>query len=161
MPKESAGILLYRRRDGALELFLVHPGGPFWARKEVGAWSIPKGEPAPGEDLLDAAKREFREETGHSIDGDFRRLAPVRQPGGKIVHAFAVAGDCDAGGIKSNVFMLEWPPRSGRQRRFPEIDRAGWFAPAVAKEKLTKGQVGLVDALLALVGTGAADAAVE
>ena len=146
-PKTSAGILLYRRRGGALEVLLVHPGGPFWARKDDGAWSIPKGEPLAGEDLLGAAKREFFEETGVPLDGDFQALAPVRRPGGKTVHAWAVEGDCDPAAVRSNSFALEWPPRSGRRQEFPEIDRAGWFDLATARRKLTAGQLGLVDQL--------------
>jgi predicted NUDIX family NTP pyrophosphohydrolase len=147
MPKVSAGILLYRRPAAGIELFLVHLGGPFWAKKDAGAWSIPKGEPAPGEDLLDAARREFREETGFALDGPFLALAPVRQAGGKIVHAWAVEGDCDAAAVRSNSFRLEWPPRSGRMQDFPEIDRAQWFDLAIARGKLNRGQLPLLDAL--------------
>jgi predicted NUDIX family NTP pyrophosphohydrolase len=147
MAKQSAGVLLYRFRQAALEVFLVHPGGPFWAKKDLGAWSIPKGEPAPGEDLLARAQREFAEETGAAVTGTFRPLAPVKQSGGKIVHAWAVEGDCDAAAIKSNSFDLEWPPRSGRIQAFPEVDRAAWFALAAARDKINSGQVGLLDAL--------------
>ena len=114
MAKQSAGVLLYRFRQAAPEVFLVHPGGPFWAKKDAGAWSIPKGEAAPGEDLLTRAQREFAEETGFTVAGEFRALAPVKQSGGKIVHAWAIEGDCDAAAIKSNSFDLEWPLRSGR-----------------------------------------------
>ena len=154
MPKVSAGILLYRRRSGGLELFLVHPGGPFWAKRNDGAWSIPKGEPAPGEDLLRCARREFREETGFAVDGPFQPLPPVRQAGGKTVHAWAVEGDCDAGAVTSNLFSLEWPPRSGRRQEFPEIDRAQWFDLAAARGKLNPGQRPLVEAVERLAGGG-------
>ncbi len=132
-------------------MFLVHPGGPFWAKKDLGAWSIPKGEPSSGEDLLAAAKREFHEETGLAVGGVFRGLAPVRQPGGKIVHAWAVEGDCDAATVASNSFTMEWPPHSGRMRQFPEVDRAGWFDLAAAAGKITKGQVDFIDQLARLL----------
>ena len=154
MPKTSAGLLLYRRRQGVPEVFLVHPGGPFWAKKDEGAWSIPKGEAAPGEDLLSAARREFQEETGLGIDGDFRELAPVRQPSGKRVHAWAVEADLDADAIHSNSFEMEWPPRSGQRREFPEVDRAAWFHLPTARNKITKGQLGLLDQLERLLGPG-------
>jgi predicted NUDIX family NTP pyrophosphohydrolase len=149
--KLSAGILLYRRPRGAPEVLLVHPGGPFWAKKDLGAWSIPKGEPSSGEDLLAAAKREFHEETGLAVSGVFHALAPVRQPGGKIVHAWAVEGDGDAATNASNSFTMEWPPRSGRMREFPEVDHAEWFDLAAAAGKITKGQVDLIDQLARLV----------
>ncbi|MGO8916175.1 MAG: NUDIX domain-containing protein [Stellaceae bacterium] len=152
MPKASAGVLLYRRGETGLEVFLVHPGGPFWAKKDDGAWSIPKGELAEGEAPLDAARREFHEETGFAVDGTFRALPPVRQPGGKTVHAWAVEGDCDAAAIASNRFSLEWPPRSGRRQDFPEVDRAGWFDLAAARLKLNRGQLPLLDALERLAG---------
>jgi predicted NUDIX family NTP pyrophosphohydrolase len=147
MAKISAGLLLYRVRRGAPEVFLVHPGGPFWARKDAGSWSVPKGEPAPGEDLLAAAKREFQEETGLGIDGDFRALMPVRQPSGKLVHTWAVEADCDAAAVRSNTFEIEWPPRSGRKQEFPEVDRAAWLDLPAARSKITKGQLGLLDQL--------------
>ncbi|HEX6841009.1 MAG TPA: NUDIX domain-containing protein [Stellaceae bacterium] len=147
MAKQSAGVLLYRIREAAPEVFLVHPGGPFWARKDAGAWSIPKGEAAPGEDLLTRARREFTEETGFTLAGEFRALAPAKQSGGKTVHAWAVEGDCDAAAIKSNTFDLEWPPRSGRVRVFPEVDRAQWFGLAAAREKINPAQRGLIDEL--------------
>ncbi len=152
MPKISAGILLYRRRDSGIEVLLVHPGGPFWAKKDDGAWSIPKGEVDGDEALLDAARREFREETGFAVDGSFRALPPVRQPGGKTVHAWAVEGDCDPSAVRSNRFTLEWPPRSGRMQDFPEVDRAGWFDLAAARRKLTRGQLPLLEALAMLAG---------
>jgi predicted NUDIX family NTP pyrophosphohydrolase len=147
MAKQSAGLLLYRVRQAAPEVFLVHPGGPFWVKKDTGAWSIPKGEAEPDEDLLARARREFTEETGFAVDGEFRPLAPIRQSGGKIVHAWAVEGDCDAAAIKSNTFDLEWPPRSGRVQAFPEVDRAQWFALAAAREKINRAQLGLIDEL--------------
>jgi predicted NUDIX family NTP pyrophosphohydrolase len=140
MPKQSAGVLLFRRRGGALEVFLVHPGGPFWAKKDLGAWSIPKGEYEPDEDPLAAARREFAEEIGILPAGDFVTLSPVRQRSGKIVRAFAIEGDLDPKTITSNTFVVEWPPRSGKRREFPEIDRAGWFPLEAAKEKLIPGR---------------------
>jgi predicted NUDIX family NTP pyrophosphohydrolase len=146
VPKESAGLLLFRRRNG-LEVFLVHPGGPFWARKDEHAWSIPKGELDSGEDPLSAARREFAEETGLSADGDFIALAARKQSGGKVIHAFAIEGDCDPAVVKSNTFELEWPPRSGRRQEFPEVDRAAWFPLAAARTKIHKGQAPLIDEL--------------
>jgi predicted NUDIX family NTP pyrophosphohydrolase len=145
--KQSAGILLWRRRSGAIEVLLVHPGGPFWVKKDAGAWSIPKGEFGAGEAPRAAALREFEEETGFSVVGEPVPMKPLRQPSGKIVHAFAVAGDCDANGIRSNHFTMEWPPRSGQQREFPEVDRAGWFGLAEARSKLLRGQQGFLDEL--------------
>ena len=147
MAKISAGLLLYRRCGQALEILLVHPGGPFWAKKDLGAWSIVKGEAAPGEDLLTCAQREFTEETGFTIAGEFRALAPIKQSGGKLVHAWAVEGDCDAAAIKSNTFDLEWPPRSGRVQAFSEVDRAQWFGLASARDKINPAQRGLIDEL--------------
>ena len=151
MPKQSAGLLMYRRRGGALEVLLVHPGGPFWAKKDQGAWSVPKGEYEPGEDPIVAARREFAEETGIVPEGEYVALTPLRQSGGKIVHAFAVQGDCDPQAIRSNTFVMEWPPRSGRQQEFPEIDRAGWFPLEQAKQKLLAAQVVLVEELARLL----------
>src|SRR5579859_7132586 len=127
MARLSAGLILYRRYVNTLEVLLVHPGGPFWAKKDAGAWSIPKGEAESDEDLLACACREFTEETGVVAVGPFHPLPPVRQSGGKIVHAWAAEGDCDPAALRSNTFELEWPPRSGRRVAFPEIDRAGWF----------------------------------
>jgi predicted NUDIX family NTP pyrophosphohydrolase len=140
MVKQSAGLLLYRVREGTLEVFLVHPGGPFWAKKDLGAWSIPKGEIDEGEDPLEAARREFEEETGFRPGGMFRELAPVRQRSGKIVHAWAVEGDCESAAIRSNTFSMEWPLRSGRQQEFPEVDRADWFGVPQAVGKILDGQ---------------------
>lgn len=161
--KQSAGLLCYRPpaspADAAkTEVFLVHPGGPFWQNKDLRAWSIPKGEIAPGESALEAAKREFSEETGldhSSIDwqSSFVELPPLKPSGGKIVHAFAVAADFDPGVIRSNIFTLEWPPRSGQLREFPEVDRAEWFGLDVAAEKLHAGQAALTDLLRALLKT--------
>nr|ART40972.1 L173 [uncultured bacterium] len=145
--KASAGLLVYRRRD-QLEVFLVHPGGPFWAKKDGGAWSIPKGEFEEGEDALQAAKREFAEETGFSVDGEVRPLAPVKQRGGKIVHAWAVEADCDPSRIQSNLFSMEWPPKSGRMQEFPEVDRAQWFTIPEARKRILASQVGFIDQLV-------------
>ena len=153
MTKRSAGVLLYRFRACEPEVLLVHPGGPIWAKRDAGAWSIPKGEPSPDEDILAAAKRELREETGLSVEGPFLPLEPVRQPGGKIVHAWAVAGDGDVESITSNTFSMEWPPRSGQTRQFPEVDRAAWFGLSDARHKITKGQVVLIDQLRRLLTT--------
>ena len=147
MPKKSAGLLLYRKRRGSLEVFLVHPGGPFWANKDEGACSIPKGEFDAGEGPLEAAKREFREETGLATQGEYRPLKPVRQKGGKIVHAWAVDCDLDAAAIKSNTFSMEWPRGSGKIREFPEIDRAEWFKVDLARQKILKGQLDLLEQL--------------
>lgn len=152
MAKRSAGLLMYRRRGGRLEVFLVHPGGPYWKNKDAGAWSIPKGEYGPEEDPLAAARREFIEETGFEAQGDFLALTPVTQAGGKVVHAWAAEGDLDPEQIKSNTFTLEWPPKSGREREFPEVDRAGWFSLEEAKQKINQAQVGLLEELAGKVG---------
>ncbi len=128
-------------------MFLVHPGGPFWAKKDEGAWSIPKGEFGEDEDPLEAAKREFLEETGFQIDGNFIALTPVKQLGGKWVYGWAVEGDCDAAAIKSNTFSMEWPPRSAKKEEFPEVDRAAWFTIDQAKQKILKGQLSLLEEL--------------
>jgi predicted NUDIX family NTP pyrophosphohydrolase len=151
MPKQSAGLLLYRRRAGALEVFLVHPGGPFWARRDDGAWSIPKGEHDADEAPLAAARREFAEETGIAPSGEAIALAPIRQKGGKVVRAFAIEGECDPGAIRSNTFTIEWPPRSGRQQAFPEVDRATWFSLDEARRKLNPAQSALIDELARLL----------
>ncbi|MDT4967732.1 MAG: hypothetical protein QOJ64_2469 [Acidobacteriota bacterium] len=147
MPKRSAGILMYRTCNRKLELFLVHPGGPFWARKDEGAWSIPKGEYSDDEDPFKAATREFQEETGFEAAGEMLELTAIKQQGGKIVRAWAVEGNCDATAIKSNTFSMEWPPRSGKSQEFPEIDKAEWFDVEQAREKILKGQVGLIEEL--------------
>ncbi len=150
MSKTSAGLLMYRRRAGGVEVLLVHPGGPFWRNKDAGAWTIPKGEPAVGEELLEAAKREFEEETGVAPVGDCAPLPSVKQKGGKVIHAWAIEGDLDPAQIRSNTFEMEWPPRSGRRAAFPEIDRAGFFSLDQARLKMNSGQVALLDALAAL-----------
>jgi predicted NUDIX family NTP pyrophosphohydrolase len=150
----SAGLLVYRRRDRAVEVLLVHPGGPFWKARDSGAWSVPKGEVGDGEDLLAAARREMREETGFAPDGPFVRLASVREPGGKPIHAWAVEADWDPSRLASDTFSIEWPPRSGRVQRFPEVDRAGWFEIAEARRRILRGQLGLLEQLeQALSGT--------
>lgn len=140
MARQSAGLLLYRRRAGQWEVLLVHPGGPFWQNRDAGAWSIPKGEFSTGEDALTAAKREFQEETGLVGSGDFVPLSPIKQRGGKIVHAWLVECDLDVSKIKSNTFSMEWPPRSGKVAEFAEIDRAGWFTLDGAFEKILEAQ---------------------
>jgi predicted NUDIX family NTP pyrophosphohydrolase len=141
----SAGLLVYRARDGTFEVFLVHPGGPYWARKDLGAWTIPKGERSPAEDLLAAARREFEEETGIAPAGDFIALGATDEPGGKRVHAWAVNGDFDPSMLRSNTFRIEWPPQSGRKREFPEVDRGGWFTLPEARRRILKGQLPLLD----------------
>jgi predicted NUDIX family NTP pyrophosphohydrolase len=151
MPTTSAGLLMYRRREGAVEVFLVHPGGPFWARKDLGAWSIPKGLYEPDEEPLSAARREFREETGFEASGDFIALTPLKQPSGKLIAAWAFEGDCDPQELHSNTFSMEWPPHSGREREFPEVDRAAWFGMEEAREKILPGQRGFLDELRRLV----------
>jgi predicted NUDIX family NTP pyrophosphohydrolase len=148
--KTSAGLLLYRRR-GALEVFLVHPGGPFWAKKDAASWTIPKGEITEGEEPLGAAKREFLEETGFEIDGEFQQLDPIKQAGGKIVQAWAIEADCDPAQLRSNRFAIEWPPKSGKTREFSEVDRAGWFMVAEARTKILAGQIALIDQLVSLL----------
>jgi predicted NUDIX family NTP pyrophosphohydrolase len=151
--RPTAGLLAYRRR-GELEVFLVHPGGPFWAKKDLAAWSVPKGEIDEGEDMLDAAKREFTEETGFAIAGEFRSLDPIKQAGGKTVHVWAVEADCDPAKLQSNLFSMEWPPKSGRQQSFPEVDRGAWFTLAEAKRRILKSQASLIDQLVALLSSG-------
>ena len=151
IPKKSAGILMYRLRNEVLEVLLVHPGGPYWARKDSGSWSIPKGEYTDTEDPFTVAKREFEEETSFQVDGDFTHLTPLEQPSGKIVSAWTVEGDCDASKIKSNTFLMEWPPRSGKKQEFPEVDRGEWFTIDTAKKKLLKGQVGFIEELCKLL----------
>ena len=144
--------MVYRRRDDGVEVFLVHPGGPFWAKKDAGSWSIPKGEFEEGEESLDVARREFLEETGFEVDGDFREVGLVKQAGGKVVMAWAVEGDFDPASLKSNAFEMEWPLRSGRMQKFPEVDRGEWFPIDVARGKILKRQEPLLDLLLAVVG---------
>ena len=146
--KKSAGILLYRKNGSRLEVLLVHPGGPFWKNKDEGAWSVPKGEFNDDENALDAAKREFKEETGFSCSGNFLELSPVKQKSGKMVYAWALEKDIDTSKIKSNEFEMEWPPKSGKQQRFPEIDKAQWFAAAEAKQKINASQAGFIDELI-------------
>ena len=140
--------MLYRRRNDRIEVFLVHPGGPFWAKKDLASWSIPKGEYVEDEDPLTAAKREFHEETGFSADGSFTALGVLRQSSGKIVSAWAIEGDCDPAQLHSNTFQLEWPPRSGRKIEVPEVDRGEWFSIEEARTKLLTGQLGFLDELL-------------
>lgn len=155
MPDTSAGILLYRLRPAGPEMLLIHPGGPYWAKKDEGTWSIPKGLYAPGEDPEAAARREFAEETGLVPTGELIPLGTFRQPSGKLIAAWAAQGDFDPAMLTSNLFSMEWPPRSGRLQEFPEADRAGWFAPAEARRKILRGQVPILDALLAhLAGRG-------
>jgi predicted NUDIX family NTP pyrophosphohydrolase len=144
----SAGILLFRTNDRGIEVLLVHPGGPFWRRKDLGAWTIPKGEVQPGEDLLDAARREFHEETGWPAEGEVIALGQVRQASRKVVHAWAVEGEFDPAAINSNTFEMEWPPRSGKMTTFPEADRAAWFGIAEARRRILPAQSPLLDALL-------------
>ena len=156
MTRQSAGILLFRRRGGSVELLLVHPGGPFWAKKDDGAWSIPKGLFEDGEDALAAAQREFEEETGMRPAGPFTELGVFKQPGGKRVFAFAAEGELDLASFRSNCFSMEWPPRSGRMQEFPEADRAAWFDPEAARVKLTRGQQPIIEALLRAIGIAGA-----
>jgi predicted NUDIX family NTP pyrophosphohydrolase len=147
MPKRSAGLLIYRRMPAGPEVLLVHPGGPFWAKKDYGAWSIPKGLVEAGEDDLAAARRETKEEIGVDIDGAFVPLGEYKQPGGKIVVAWAVEAEIDASTVVSNTFRLEWPPRSGQFRDYPEVDRAGWFGLTEARAKILQGQALMLDVL--------------
>jgi predicted NUDIX family NTP pyrophosphohydrolase len=161
MPKQAAGILLYRRpstslraggREG-LEVLLAHPGGPLWARKDDGAWTLPKGQFTAGEAPLDAAKREFEEEMGSKPRGEFQPLGTLKQPSGKIIHAWAAESDFDVTTVASNLFSMEWPPKSGRMGEFPEIDRAEWFSIEAARHKILKGQAPFLDRLLALLNS--------
>ncbi|MGO9112336.1 MAG: NUDIX domain-containing protein [Thermoguttaceae bacterium] len=147
MSRTSAGLLMYRIKNGVLHVLLAHPGGPYFVNKDDGSWSVPKGEPYPDEDLLLTAQREFEEETGVKSVGPFIPLQPIKQKGGKIVYAWALEGDCDSNAIKSNSFAMEWPPKSGRQTEFPEIDRADFFDLASARKKIKAGQEGLLDEL--------------
>ena len=159
MPRQSAGLLMYRRRKGVVQVLLIHPGGPFWANKDAGAWSIPKGEFSGDENALTAARREFEEETGFLPAGRFVQLTPVKQPSGKVIHAWALEGDLDATAIRSNAFTLEWPPQSGVHQEFPEVDRAAWFTIEAAKEKIIKGQTDFIDELQRIIETDSPEAA--
>jgi predicted NUDIX family NTP pyrophosphohydrolase len=151
MPKQSAGILMYRFDDEVLEVLLVHPGGPFNQNKDLGAWSIPKGEFEPGEDIFQTATREFFEELGSRVSGDFFQLEQIRQKGGKIVHAFAVEGDLDTDNFFSNTFEQEWPPHSGKFHDYPEVDQAEWFNIPTARQKINPAQTAFLDELLTRV----------
>lgn len=150
MPNPSAGIVLYRRAASGPEVFLIHPGGPFWAKKDL--WSIPKGEYSPDEEPLAAARREFEEETGLAVNGDFLSLGVIRQPSGKQVTAWALEGDFDPAALVSNTCRVEWPPRSGRQIEIPEVDRGAWFTLEAARRKIFRGQEALLDRLAAALG---------
>lgn len=154
MPKRSAGLLMYRRAGGVLRLLLVHPGGPFWTKKDLGAWSIPKGEYADGENPLAVARREFEEELGCAPAGEAWLLGEIVQPGRKVVTAWALEGDYDVATLRSNTFELEWPPNSGRRQSFPEVDRAEWFTVEEARERILRGQRDFVSRLVAKVETG-------
>jgi predicted NUDIX family NTP pyrophosphohydrolase len=147
IPKVSAGLLMYRRRDSVLEVFLAHPGGPLFANKETGVWGIPKGEIDAGEDALEAAQREFEEETGFKAQGPFIPLTPIKQKSGKIVLAWAMEGDCDPEKMKSNTFIMEWPLHSGRQQEFPEMDSAGWFSLHEARQIINPAQISFLEEL--------------
>jgi len=150
--KKSAGLLFFRDATGRLEVLLVHPGGPFWEKKDTGAWSIPKGGIEEGEDPLAAARREFEEETGTRPAGEAIALLPRRQPGGKLVYAWAMRGDLDPAAVTSTTYSMEWPPRSGRRQEFPEVDRAAWFTLEDARAKILKGQAPFLDDLERVVG---------
>jgi len=154
MVKKSAGLLMYRFQDGVLQVFLVHPGGPYWSNKDDGAWSIPKGLIDSGEDPLSAAQREFHEETGIHADGTFIALTPLKQPSGKIIYAWAFEGDYNPATTSSNTFSMEWPPRSGIIKEFPEIDRAQWFPVNTAKLKIIKGQRGFIEEFEQFIAKG-------
>jgi predicted NUDIX family NTP pyrophosphohydrolase len=156
--KQSAGILLYKKATTGLQVLIVHPGGPFWARKDAGAWSIPKGEFLEGEEALVAAKREFREELGMTPpEGALRELGSIKQSSGKMVHVWACEGDLDVKQVRSNTFNMEWPPKSGKEQTFPEVDRARWCTLAEARIKLVKGQVGFVEQLAEQLGADLPD----
>jgi predicted NUDIX family NTP pyrophosphohydrolase len=146
---------MYRRRGGSIEVLLAHPGGPFWSRKDAGAWSIPKGGFEPPEEALDAARREFREETGWEACGELKPLTPLKQPSGKLIHAWAFEGDCDPATLRSEKFAMEWPPKSGRQAEFPEIDRAAWFGLDEAARRILPGQAGFLTELVKLLAATA------
>ena len=152
MAEKSAGLLVYRRTASGVEFLLAHPGGPYWAKRDDGAWSIPKGLIDQGEETLAAARREFEEEVGQAVEGEFAPLAALRQKSGKLVHAWMVEADLDLADFRSNLFEMEWPPRSGRLQAFPEIDRVGWFAPEAALVKILPGQAGFIREALAKLG---------
>lgn len=153
MAKKSAGILVYRRNGNGVEVLIVHPGGPFWAKKDIGAWSLPKGELDEHEDRFAAAKREFAEELGLAApEGEYTDIGFVKNKSGKIIYAWAVEGDLDVAAVRSNVFEMEWPPKSGRHQEFPEVDKAGWFTPEKAKQKLNPAQAELIDRLAEKLG---------
>ncbi len=152
MAKRSAGLLMFRGRGETLEVFLVHPGGPFWAKKDLGAWSIPKGEYSDDEDALVAAYREFQEETGFAPMGTPIPLTEIKQPGGKMVKAWGIEGDCDASQLRCNLFSMEWPPKSGKILEFPEVDRGEWFPVEAARIKLLHRQVGFLEELTSKLG---------
>lgn len=151
MAKKSAGLLMYRFAGDALEVLLAHPGGPFWAKKDIGAWSIPKGEYDDDEEPFEAAKREFQEELGIEAKGEFSDLGTIRQPSGKRIVAWAFENDCDPRAIVSNTFSMEWPPKSGKSQEFPEIDKADWFSIPIASRKILKGQRGFLESLCKLL----------
>jgi len=152
MKKRSAGILLFRRSQAGVEVFLVHPGGPFWAKKDLGSWSLPKGEYEDGEDPLTAAKREFTEETSFAVDGKFIALGDLKQPGGKVISAWALEHDVNAASVRSNMFSMEWPPKSGKTQEFPEVDAGAWFSIHTALEKVLKGQADFIARLAEKIG---------
>ena len=153
MAKISAGLLMYRRTQSGPQVLLVHPGGPFWKYKDDGAWSLPKGEAAEDEELLAAAKREFQEELGFAPTGKFIEMAPVKQKGGKVVHAWCFEGDCDPSQVRSNTFEMEWPPKSGKRASFPEVDRAAWFDLEEARRKILASQLPVLDELAAALAS--------
>lgn len=155
--RKSAGILLYRKQNNAIEIFLVHPGGPFWVAKDIGAWSVTKGEFTDEEQPLTAAIREFKEETGALLSGDFIELTPVKQKGGKIVYAWALEGNIDADTITCNTFKMQWPPKSGQWKSFPEVDKAAWFGIEEAKQKINPSQVAFINELLLLLSKNGTD----
>jgi predicted NUDIX family NTP pyrophosphohydrolase len=153
MAKLSAGLLMFRKRDGQVEVFLVHPGGPFWRYKDAGAWSIPKGEYDERENPLNAAKREFEEETGIKPRGEFMALDAIKQPSGKVILVWAFEGNCPSKAVRSNTFSMEWPPKSGHRQEFAEVDRAEWFTLDDARKRIVKGQLGFLDRLIAATET--------
>jgi predicted NUDIX family NTP pyrophosphohydrolase len=153
LPKQAAGILLFRRREAAIEVLLAHPGGPLWSRKDYGSWTLPKGQFTDGELPLDAAKREFEEEMGTAPAGEFQPLGTLKQPSGKVIHAWAAEADFDCSSVKSNLFSMEWPPKSGRMGEFPEVDRAAWYPIDQARMKILKGQQPFLERLLALLNS--------